>query len=428
MGRFTSRPSTSRQGASQQTPRQTDEERAAKLQAVHDRLSEAVGTLQSEPKWRAWLAMNARLHNYSFNNTLLITSQCPDASMVAGFSAWKAMGRSVTKGEKGIAILAPIVARGRTDAASAGSSAQSSGQASSTTTPAASSSPLDRAAGGDNDARRTGVVGFRVTYVWDISQTNGDPVPERPEVPLLRGTAPEGLWEGLAQIATEQGYDVAREHIAVANGFTNFAERKVRVSLELDDAAAVKTLAHELGHILLHDPAEQKFSTLNCRGTGEIEAESVAFVVGEARGLDTSSYSTGYVLNWSAAVQSGQNVADVIAATGRRVVAASHTILATLEEIEAKNAATGATATKQENKEETKAAITGETKGGDKEQTRTACGSHSPAQEVSGSRTPGQLVSAGMRATRPGPTVGGKTPAAAPAPSPLPAVVPQRSR
>ena len=159
---------------------------------------------------------------------------------------------------------------------------------------------------------RTRMIGVKPTYVWDVSQTAGDPVPELPRPTLLQGQAPAGLWDGLADQITAAGFELrlvsSAAAIGGANGLTDFLSREVSVRMDMDDAAQVKTLAHELGHVLLHAPRENALSTEVAadatlhRGIAEVEAESVALMVGAAHGLDTSSYTVPYVSTWAASV------------------------------------------------------------------------------------------------------------------------------
>ena len=234
----------------------TDHERreqahADKLAALHDRLAEQVAALRTGEDGLRWLEVASRFHDYSFSNTLLIAAQRPNATLVAGYEAWKALGRQVEKGERGIQILAPVIRRdqpgGNRD------DEQQDDVVGRELGPAASV-----AGGGDEERteRPRRVAGFRVTYVWDISQTSGEPLPARPRPQLLSGDSPPGLWDRLAQLVADRGFTLERGDCAQANGWTNFVTRIVRVRSDVDDAQAVKTLAHELGHVLLHDRSD----------------------------------------------------------------------------------------------------------------------------------------------------------------------------
>jgi DNA primase catalytic core len=175
------------------------------------------------------------------------------------------------------------------------------------------------------------LAGFRVTHVWDIAQTSGTPLPEQPRPQLLTGQAPPGLWDGLAAVIAKHGYTLERGDCGTANGLTTPATRTVRVRADIDDAQAVKTLAHELGHILLHasDPAPLGPPS-PCRGTAEVEAESLAFIVATSHGMDTSAYTFPYLATWASSVE-GLTPEEVIRATGQKVIAAAHETLMRLQ-------------------------------------------------------------------------------------------------
>ena len=254
-----------------------------RLAEVHDRLVSAVATMVSGADWQRLLDLGRRFHTYSPNNVWLILAQCTDATQVGGFATWRSIGRHVRKGEKGIAILAPVVARRResdTDGAS-------------------------EEAGGPTRVLR----GFRVVHVFDVSQTEGEPLPEVERPALLDGDAPGALWDALAAQVGAAGFELSRGDCDGANGCTDFAARTVRVRADVAPAQAAKTLAHELAHVRLHDGGDH---AVRCRGRAEVEAESVAYLVCSAAGLDSDDYSFPYVAHWS-----GGDVAEVRAAAER---------------------------------------------------------------------------------------------------------------
>lgn len=262
-----------------------------KLDELHQRLTAQVEALVSGDDWWAMLDIAARLHRYSARNVILILSQRPDGvTRVAGYRRWQSLGRQVRKGEQGIAILAPCVYHKR---------------------------PVDDAEGNDSPELGRILRGFRVAYVWDESQTDGEPIPDvRPQ--LLVGDDPAQLWAGLASQLDACGYTVSRGDCGGANGFTDFLAREVMVRDDVDELQAAKTLCHETAHALLHDPSQEPVG----RARAEVEAESVAYIVCQLAGLATTEYSLPYVARWS------RGDVALITATTERVLATARTVLA----------------------------------------------------------------------------------------------------
>ena len=279
--------------------------RKTTLESMHSQLAERVGSLDSLEAWGAWLRFANGFHRYSFNNTVLVWAQRPDATMVAGYRAWQAKGRQVRRGETLIKVFGPVTTRepkldvlGR---------------------------PVRDADG--KPVQEVRIVGVKPVSVFDVSQTDGDPLPTPPEATLLTGQAPPGLWDILQAFVEAQGFSVSRGDCGEANGVTMFDTREVRVRADVDDAQGVKTLAHEAGHVLLHAPEQR--DAFACRGVVEVEAESVAFLVTAAHGLDSSQYTFNYVAGWAhqAATGDGPSVEDIVKATGQRVIGAADRIL-----------------------------------------------------------------------------------------------------
>lgn len=303
-------------------------EQDAKLEALHQRLTEAVSGLVSGEDWKRAIEFAARFRSRSFNNTLLIWMQhaaafeagrVPDPmpTYVAGFKQWLSMGRNVLKGQSGYQILAPVTARFASATPEVEDSWRRLGRG-------------ERPSWGETV--RSKLVGLRPAYVFDISQTEGDPIPETKRPTLLQGQAPEGLWDGLADQVTARGFELRlvsnAQAIGGANGLTDYGSHEVSVRTDMDDAAQVKTLAHELGHVMLHGPDNN--DAVMHRGIAEVEAESVALMVGAAHGLATDDYTIPYVASWASSVP-GKTPVEVVQSTAERVRGAAVKILDQLE-------------------------------------------------------------------------------------------------
>lgn len=256
-----------------------------KLLALHTQLVDAVADLVHSDKWAQMLAVAARFTEYSPSNVLLIAAQRPDATRVAGIRTWNGLGRRVTKGEHGIAILAPCVYRADGQAGE--------GQEQTST---------ERVAGrSDEMPPQRELHGFRVVHVFDVTQTEGRPLPDvRPE--LLTGVAPAGIWDQLVALTANAGYQLERQKCTEGiNGWTAPQDKIVVVEETLEPAQAAKTLAHELGHIRANHVGRFPEYAIDhaCRGAAEVEAESIAYVITSHLGMNPDAYSVPYVAGWA---------------------------------------------------------------------------------------------------------------------------------
>lgn len=299
--------------------------RQERLDQMAERLTSAVDSLVSGADWRAAMEFAARFRSRSFGNTLLIRDQHlrayddgrvpgPEPTWVAGYEAWRRLGRQVVGGQAGYAIYAPVTERYATRDVTDTALWRRLGR---------SEKPRP------GEAVRTRVAGFRPAYVWDVSQTDGTPIPEPPKRPvLLRGEAPAGLVDAVTGLLAGEGFTVAvvadGAGLGGANGMANYSDRTVRVRGDLDDAAITKTLLHELAHVRLHDPDGR--GRPGHRGVREVEAESVAMMIGACYGLDTTGYTIPYVAGWSSSIPNAEP-ADVVRRTGDRVRTAALAIL-----------------------------------------------------------------------------------------------------
>jgi antirestriction protein ArdC len=236
------------------------------VQDALDKLEAALREGKSETL-TAYLRTMSRFARYSLGNILLIASQRPDATRVAGFRKWKELGRHVRRGERGIAILAPMVRRRVPDPV------------------APQERPKQSGAPETQGATNETVMGFKTAHVFDISQTEGPPLPELVRV---QGDPREHLVR-LRCFAEHQGIRVEyANNLGGADGVSQGG--RVRIRSGLPPAEEFSTLAHELGHELLHRDDQRR-----SRRVEETEAEAVAFVVCEAIGLDSERASSDYV-------------------------------------------------------------------------------------------------------------------------------------
>ena len=247
----------------------TREERKAELDEAMERLDEGVREVFESGKWERYLEVMSRFHRYSANNSLLIAMQMPTATAVAGYTDWKRkFGRQVRKGERGIRILAPVRYRKKVE---------------------------------DEDGDEAVVerlAGFRLVSTFDVSQTDGEPLPQIAE--LLDGSV-ERYEQVMGAIEAASPVPVGFEDMPEGvNGFFSRAERRIAIRPGMSQAQTVKTAIHELAHSRMHDfdgatPPED----LPDRVTREVQAESVAFVAASHYGLDTGGYSFGYIAGWA---------------------------------------------------------------------------------------------------------------------------------
>lgn len=283
----------------------TPEQRKAEMEALHDQLAQGVEALRSSQSWKAYLDFCGSFHRYSISNLLLIMLQSPEASQVAGYRAWQAKGRQVRKGERGIRILGTGTTKTQGDE--------------------------DEETGEVVEGRRR--VFFPVS-VFDIAQTevmDGHEDLDRFSAKLT-GEDEHQILTRVVDYLTSTGVQVDFTPISSgANGYTTPADEKtgqpVQVVIGNRNAPAqqAKTAIHEAAHITLGHVAGDFAEYLAHRGRYEVEAESVAYVVAGMLGLDSSSYSTGYVAGWAEKADS-----DVIKETAGRVLAAVHQLVQAL--------------------------------------------------------------------------------------------------
>ncbi|RZT17495.1 uncharacterized protein DUF955 [Kribbella sp. VKM Ac-2569] len=255
-------------------------------------LDAELSRLQTGSDWSRWLDVAALFPTYEFGNLVLINLQMPQASWVARAHQWEELGRRV-KTAQGIRILRPIRVQTAVAEARGHDSVEGSAEAQ--------------------------VIGFRVGVVYDVTATVGPPihVPRLPATPDT--TVARGLWDGLAQDVAADGFAVdVRPTGDASEGFTDYGANRIVIADHLDDFRAVARLAHEVGHVRMHSPADPD-AAARCVGTREVEAESVAYVLMARHGLSVDAESFDYVAGWARQVDP-KEPGNVINATGARVV------------------------------------------------------------------------------------------------------------
>ena len=259
-----------------------------KREAANQRINEALERLTvSLAEGRSaelvdYLRCTSRFHRYSFRNLLLIASQRPGATHVAGFRAWKKLGRHVKKGERGILIIAPA--------------------------------PIKRRDAEDDESIE---MRFRAAYVFDVSQTEGDPLPEPP---TFTGD-PSGYLEHLHEFAAGKDIAVERTDVLFPPGTQGLSHGgRIQLLSSLSAAEEFEVLAHELAHELLHQVPSSKRPSKTVR---ETEAQAVACVVSDAVGLEGITASSDYILGY-------EGTTETVAASLDRIQRISHEILSAI--------------------------------------------------------------------------------------------------
>ena len=271
-----------------------DEDREQRVAALRIRLHQTAGQIGSAEDWARYLRAAARLHGETWANVLLISSRIPDATLVRGYEAWRAAGRQVNRDEKGIEIFSGM-RRQEPD----GRGAEEAGQ--------------------DHSWR----AARRVAYVWDLSQTTGQPVPLPPAFPAPAGEAPPGLWDCLCWLARREGFAVEREDGSPGDGTTFWAARRIRIPPGLPSGQATWALAHQLGHILVHNTIAHPpgTTTSGCHGIQKTEADSVAFITCTRYGIPVE-HAFSSPQTWAGADPRAQPAAAIQTA-GERVTTAA---------------------------------------------------------------------------------------------------------
>ena len=267
----------------------TSEKPAEKLKEITDRLEQGITELFDSERYKEYLRVMSKFHNYSFNNTLLIAMQKPDASLVAGFQSWKNnFKRNVVKGEKGIKILAPSPFKIKQEMEKIDPATQK---------------PVIGADGKPvKEEKEITIPAFKVVSVFDVSQTEGKELPDI-AVDMLTGDV-ERFKDVFAALEKTSPVPIGFEEIeGNSHGYYHLEEKRIAIDEGMSELQTIKTAIHEIAHAKLHDidpnaPKEEQAGRPD-RRTREVQAESVAYAVCQHYGLDTSDYSFGYVAGWS---------------------------------------------------------------------------------------------------------------------------------
>lgn len=262
--------------------KKTTKDRQEVLKDLTEQLEKSIQDFMESEKYKAFLSSMAKFHNYSLNNQILIAVQKPDSTLCAGYTTWQKQNRYVKKGEKGIKIICPSPYKKEY-----------------------LKDVIDKTTGKpellpDGKAKQEIVQKvipfFKVGYVYDISQTEGQPLPEVTH--RLKGDLDSDLKRLKEALLEVSPVPVAFQPVeGSANGFYSPAAGEIVVDSTLSEKQSLKTLIHETAHAILHNP--ETASSQSTRETKEVEAESVAYVVCQYFGLNTSDYSFGYIAGWS---------------------------------------------------------------------------------------------------------------------------------
>ena len=257
-----------------------------RVQELTDKLKQGLQDLFNSDSYRNYLSTMSKFHNYSFNNTLLIAMQKPDATLVAGYKALqKNFERHVNKGEKAIRILAPAPYKIKEERDKID--------------PVTQELLLDKDGNPQKEEVEITIPAFRAVSVFDVAQTDGKPIPELAAKELLSDV--EGYQDMIRAVEAISPVPIELEEIAGdSKGYYDSEAKRIAVQENMSESQTLKTMIHEVAHSKLHSKeVEQDEQMRKDRNTKEVEAESVAYTVCQHFGIDTSDYSFGYIAGWS---------------------------------------------------------------------------------------------------------------------------------
>ena len=247
-----------------------------KIKAALNRIEDCLATINTDEDWLKFLSFQAQFYNYSFGNAMLIFSQNPNATYVKGYKAWNQLGRYVKKGSKGLAILAPCIRKVEVF-----------------------KEPENKNMYHDEEAEkeiRKVVSGFRIAYVYDIADTDGDDSILPVLVTGLAGNSEQEkvIYERLLGVISKE-HCVQEVSGTASKGSFNLETKVISIREDLKYLQKIKTLLHEYAHLLDFQMHPEDDISRNRR---ELIAESVAFIVSLRLGIDTSRYSMSYIKSW----------------------------------------------------------------------------------------------------------------------------------
>lgn len=264
--------------------------RAQAVKEITEKLQQGLEELFDSEKFKAYLDTMSKFYHYSFNNSLLIAMQKPGATLVASYRSWqKNFNRNVNKGERGIRILAPTPYKIKEERE--------------VINPLSGLPMLDEKGDVQTEEVEVSLTGFKVAYVFDVSQTSGEPLPEMGVEELLQSVDDYQIFMEALENAAPVPLEL-REVDGGAKGYFSPTEQKIVIQSGMGESQTVKTAVHEITHSLLHDSEHARMEGVDAtekkdRNTKEVEAEAVAYTVCRHFGIDTSDYSFAYVAGWS---------------------------------------------------------------------------------------------------------------------------------
>ena len=294
-----------------------------KVQEITDKLKEGLKELFESEKYKTYLSTMSKFHNYSFNNTLLIAMQKPEATLVAGYKAWqKNFERHVNKGEKAIRILAPAPYKIKEERDKLD--------------PVTGEMMFDENGMPQKEQVEVTIPAFRAVSVFDVSQTDGKPIPELEAQELL--STVEGYEDFVQALMNVAPVPIGFEDIpGDSKGYFHTEEKRIAVQENMSESQTLKTMVHEVAHSMLHNKEINRDDLMEApakdRNTKEVEAESVAYTVCQHFGIDTSDYSFGYIVGWSSGkdMKELKSSLDIIRKTSSELITGIEGVLRELQ-------------------------------------------------------------------------------------------------